>query len=43
MFAPEMKIEKFDIMDVITVSGGVDTDPNCPTNYDYWTYEPPCL
>ncbi len=43
MFAPEMKIEKFEVMDVITVSGeAVDTNPNCPENYDYWVFQPPC-
>ena len=29
MFAPEIKIEKFEMMDVITTSGEVD---DCPTD-----------
>ena len=32
MFAPEMKIEKFEMVDVITTSDGGETEPACPTN-----------
>lgn len=38
MFAPEMKIEKFEMVDVITTSGGV-----CPEDYENWAWEPPCV
>lgn len=41
MFAPEMKIEKFEVIDVITASGEVNI--NCPEDYDNWAWEPPCV
>lgn len=40
MFAPEMKIEKFDMVDVITTSAGGGV---CPEDYENWAWTPPCV
>ena len=42
MFKPEIKIEKFDMVDVITTSTG-GSGEICPEDYDNWVWEYPCL